>query len=197
MSAAALPCDACGAAFPEAPVGPAAFVPCPVCGVACWLERFPAHDRPPEAAAAAESVREAGEAACFFHAGKRAAVSCDRCGVFLCALCDLPLGKEHLCPRCLETGVAKRKLPDLENHRFLHDRLALSLAVAPLLIFYFTLFTAPAAVFVALRFWNAPRSIVRPGRGRMIAALVIALLEIVAWIVAAAFLVSFIAKRRG
>ena len=30
-----------------------------------------------------------GEASCYFHAHKRAAVPCDGCGRFLCSLCDL------------------------------------------------------------------------------------------------------------
>src|SRR4051812_32058662 len=45
-----------------------------------------------------------GDATCFFHPTKRAERPCDRCGRFLCTLCDLPVGTRHLCPSCLKAG---------------------------------------------------------------------------------------------
>ena len=48
-------------------------------------------------------------------------------------------------------------------------------------IFYFTLVTAPAALFVAIRYWNAPRSIVHRTKIRLVAAIVLALMQIAGW----------------
>jgi hypothetical protein len=76
----------------------------------------------------------------------------------------------------------------------LYDNIALSLAVYPLLIFYFTIVTAPTALFIAIRFWNAPRSIVHRTRARLVLAILIAGLEIAGWF---ALVIFFATRRRG
>ena len=79
----------------------------------------------------------------------------------------------HFCPACLETGKTKGRIKSLDNQRTLYDSIALSLAVLPILIFYFTIITAPMALFVAIRYWKTPQSILRRTRIRAIAAIVI------------------------
>jgi len=91
------PCLACGAPLPPDAVSALALARCAVCGVAQRWELFPAYHAPAEAASAAEPIAAAGEeAACAFHPTKRAVASCGRCGLFVCALCELPLGEERL-----------------------------------------------------------------------------------------------------
>ena len=46
------------------------------------------------------------QATCFFHPDKAFQACCQRCGRFVCALCDLQLGAEHVCPACFERGRA-------------------------------------------------------------------------------------------
>jgi len=75
----------------------------------------------------------------------------------------------------------------------LYDSLALSLALVPMLIFYLTFITAPAALFIALRYWNAPRSIVHRSKIRLIFAIIIASLQIIGWGVG----IYFFAVRRN
>jgi hypothetical protein len=98
-------------------------------------------------------------------------------------LCDCELNGQHFCPACLETGKTKGKIKSLENQRTLYDGIALSLAIYPLLIFYFTLITAPAALVVAIRYWNAPRSIVHRTKIRYVAAIILASMQIAGWVV--------------
>ena len=185
MSAAArtLPgCAACGAALPEEAVSAVRMAACLACGKEQRWEVFPAFHAPPPAARGAEAVALPDEeAACAFHERKRAASACQRCGLFICALCEMPVGEETICPSCLESGVKKGKLKSLESHRFLWDRLALMLVTYPLLLFYFTLLTAPLALFLAIRYRNAPRSLVRPGRAVLVTAIVLAVVEIAGW----------------
>ena len=87
---------------------------------------------------------------------------CGRCGRFLCALCDLDIGGRHLCPACVADGPPLTTATtasgertaggELANERFLYDRMALTLAAAPLLFLWpVTLFTAPVALFYAVR----------------------------------------------
>jgi hypothetical protein len=193
----ALPgCLACGSALPPAAISALALERCLACGVTQRWELFPAFSAPGEASAPAEAIVAPGEeAACAFHPGKRAAASCGRCGLFVCSLCELPLGEERICPRCLESGRASGKLKDLESHRFLYDRLALMLVTYPLIFFYVSILTAPIALFVAIRFWKAPTSIVRPGKTRMAIALAVALLEIAGWMVLILVVVASLSRR--
>lgn len=128
---------------------------------------FPAFFRPAPAALPGEDLTTTagaegmdgtdGEAAaCFFHARKRAAVPCDRCGRFLCRLCDLGFGDgRHLCPECLRAGWRDGQMPELVNGRPVRDRLALVLAVVgapftPLLLLLDTPSWIPLAVILGL-----------------------------------------------
>ena len=157
--------------------------PCPVCDRRLIVEVFPALFRR-ETSTPAELVTAPGDASCFYHENKKAAVVCDACGRFICALCDLEMHGQHLCPACLEAGHTKGRLEKILPNRTRHDKIALGLAVLPLLIFYFTLLTAPAALYLAIRHWNCPGS-VAPSRPRLnlIFAILFATLEIIAWVV--------------
>jgi hypothetical protein len=74
----------------------------------------------------------------------------------------------------------------------LYDSIALSLAVYALLIFYLTLVTAPIAIFIAIRHWNSPRSIVHRTKIRLVLAIAIAAAELVGW----AVLIYFVSTSR-
>ena len=81
----------------------------------------------------------------------------------------------------------------MENRRTLYDSIALSLAVLPLVIlffWFFTIVTAPMALFIAIRYWNAPRSIVHRTRIRYVVAMTVASVEIAAWGIGIYFLVE-------
>jgi hypothetical protein len=167
------------------------FAPCPACGVPLLAEVFPALFRPPAAGQSGEKVMLEGESSCFYHPQKKAIVPCDGCGRFLCALCDCPLHGQHFCPSCLEAGRTKGKIKSLENERTLYDSIALSLTIFPLIFYYLTFITAPIAIYVAIRYWNAPQSIVRRGKTRFVIAILLAVLEIGAWVT----LITFIFTR--
>jgi len=179
-----LHCPRCQAALPEPALlepGLGRFV-CSGCQMTSEVALFPARNRPAEPPAGIGRSVGAGESACFYHPGRIAAVPCDRCGRFLCPLCDLRFGAQHYCPRCLEQGHHDRSLPLLVHHRVLYDSLALWLALLPMLFFVFpTLFTAPLVLFIVIRYWNAPGSLLPRGRGRMVAAAVLAALQSLFW----------------
>lgn len=163
------------------------FAPCPACGVPLQIEVFPALFRKIAPGQSGEAIMIEGESSCFYHPQKKAVVPCDGCGRFLCALCDCALDDRHFCPACLETGRTKGKIKNLENQRTLYDSIALALAIFPMLIFYFTIITAPMTLFVVIRYWKAPSSILRRTKIRFLAAMVISLLQIGGW--AALFIV--------
>jgi hypothetical protein len=186
-----LACPRCDGALPEPFFNAPDLQPCPACRTPVQLRLFPAFFQAPAPGSAGETLLVTGESSCFYHVAKRAVVACENCGRFLCALCDVDLNGEHLCPACLESGMRKGRLEQLENRRMLYDSLALTLATAPLLLFYFTILTAPATVYVVLRYWKEPRSRVAPSRWRLVLALIIALLEIAGWAVVVYFIVRY------
>ena len=195
-----LVCDKCRTSLTGAVVNTGEPVACPGCHAPLLAQVFPALFRPVAAGKAAENILSDEEASCFYHPAKKAVVPCGRCGRFLCTLCDIDLGgNQHFCPGCVatarqnnETNPQAVALP--VQRRMNHDQLALFLAAAPLaLVFtvYFTLFTAPAALFLAIRYWNEPRRALVPrSRARVVAAALIALLEIGAWVAAFMFFFS-------
>ena len=155
------------------------------------VEVFPALFRRLASGSAGETLVVENEASCFYHPQKKASRPCDACGRFLCALCDCELHGEHFCPSCLESGKRKGKIKRLENERTLYDNIALALALYPLLLFvYPSAIGAPMSLFVAIRRWNAPRSIVHPTRTLLVLAIILASLQIAGWAVGLYFLTT-------
>lgn len=179
---ASLLCPRCRQPLSSALGGGLSVVTCPYCDATVRATLFPALLRP-LAVQTPEPVQGEGEAGCFTHPEVRAVIDCQECGRFLCALCDLELMGRHICPLCLQNAAARREWPLLERSRTLHDNIALSVAVLPTLFFVFpSLFGAPASLFLALRHWNTPRSIVPRSRWRLVLAIVLAMGITGAWL---------------
>ena len=189
-----LHCLSCNASLPETSFNLAEPEPCAQCGRILQLEVFPAFFQPVAHGRDGEPLIAESEASCFYHPQKKATLPCEACGRFLCALCDCELHGKHFCPSCLETGRRKGKIKKLENERTLYDSIALSLAVYPVVLLfgvYFTCITAPMALYISLRRWNSPTSIVRTTKIRYVLAIVFSLLELAGWVV----LIYFLARR--
>lgn len=181
MANPAVSCTKCHAALQGNVFNLRQFVPCANCGVPTEAEIFPALFRTIAPGRAGEATQEETESSCFYHPQKKAVLPCDSCGRFLCALCDCEVDGQHLCPTCLEAGRTKGKITKLENRRIVHADIALCLAVFSLVppIIYFCWLTAPMAIFLSIRHWKTPGSIVhRRTKLRFVLAIIIALLDI-------------------
>jgi hypothetical protein len=173
-----IPCPKCRAALPNYFFVAANLTPCPSCGAELAVRAFPALFAPPRQEGSGDPLLE-GEAGCFYHPLKRAFVTCHLCGRFLCGLCNVEFKGRNWCPVCLETTSRKRKETDLENHRTLYDTLALALATAPFLVFFWpAAIGAPVALYVSIRHWNSPTSILPRTKIRFMLAIFFALAEI-------------------
>jgi hypothetical protein len=123
-----------------------------------------------------------GEAACFFHDDRVAAVSCSNCGRFLCHFCRIEWSGGNLCVACIEALGEPSKSTALESSRFHFDSLALSLATIPSLLVFPSLFTAPLALGMALVTIRKSCSITPRSKWRFVAAMLVSLAVIGGWL---------------
>ena len=129
----------------------------------------------------AEDIGLDAEAGCFFHPQKKAVVTCATCGRFLCSLCDIEFNGGHICAACLAAGKNKKKIKNLETHRVLYDNIALFTALVPMIIFWFTIITAPMSIYIAIRYFRTPTSIIRRTRIRYFFAVIVSGLQLTGW----------------
>jgi hypothetical protein len=84
----------------------------------------------------------------------------------------------------LQAGKNPLAVAKLDNEQVLHDNITLSIAlVAPFAFWPIVPFTAPYALYRAIRYFNAPSSIVERTHWRLIVAMVLATAQIVGMIV--------------
>jgi hypothetical protein len=182
-------CTNCNAGIPEEEWNLPEMRDCPVCNSPFRVATFPALVRQRRATEPALPVAE-GEATCFYHPRKNAVMPCDHCGRFLCALCEIEFRGEHWCPACLESGQRKQTVRTLENNRTHYDTIALALATLPVFTLWLPIFCAPMAIYVAIRHWRDPASIVPRTRIRYWLTLGGAGAEIIAMVWIAAYAIA-------
>lgn len=137
---------------------------CPYCQRRMQFRLWPAIRHSSSAAAAMPD-----QATCFFHPEKAYQACCQRCGRFVCALCDLQLGAEHVCPTCFERGRAASG-PDggkaeWRHRDVLYDSISMTLGWSWILIWPTIVVAFPAAVFLHAKYRKAPRSYLIPRSG--------------------------------
>jgi hypothetical protein len=177
-----LNCINCNTFLPGHLINSNSLVACGSCHSLLRADVFPAIYRSLPEGHSAEALQVDKEAGCFYHPGKKAITPCSACGRFVCALCDVALNGQHLCPGCFEKGKRKGKIKSLENHRTCYDTIALMVATVPLLFYFITLFTAPLAIYLTVRHWKSPLGIIPRTRMRFVVAFILAGLQIAGWI---------------
>ena len=108
-------------------------------------------------------------ATCFFHPDKAFQACCQRCGRFVCALCDLQLGAEHVCPTCFERGRsdsgAEAGKAEWRHRDVLYDSIALTVGWGWILIWPVFVAALPGVIFLHVKYRKAPRSYLIPRSG--------------------------------
>ena len=186
-----LNCTHCNAPLSKEAANTKSLVTCAACSGQLRVDVFPAVNRALPVGQAGATLLVDKEAGCFYHPRKKAVVPCAACGRFLCALCDVSLNGQHLCPACLEKGKTQRKIKNLENHRTCYDSIALLVATVSILIYWFTIFTAPIVIYLTVRHWKSPSSVIPRTKIRFILASIIAGVQIAGWILFFSKLVLF------
>jgi hypothetical protein len=75
---------------------------CPYCRTEFEATPFQPRERRHEAVQVVTETPDGVSAACANHARNAAVTSCSRCGLFICALCDMNVGEGSLCPACFD-----------------------------------------------------------------------------------------------
>ena len=158
-----VPCPGCPAELVPAQTN-TGWQSCPYCGTSVQIRVWPVMRQNHNAAAAMSD-----QATCFFHPDKVFQACCKRCGRFVCALCDLQLGAEHVCPTCFERGRGQAGVEAGKAEWRYRDVLYDSIAAAAgwgWIIFWPTFVAAlPAVIFLHVKYRKAPRSYLIPRSG--------------------------------
>jgi hypothetical protein len=109
------------------------------------------------------------QATCFFHPDKAFQACCQRCGRFLCALCDLQLGAEHVCPTCFERGRADSGLAggkaEWRHRDVLYDSISVALGWGWIIVWPVIVAALPITIFLHVKYRKAPRAYLLPRSG--------------------------------
>jgi hypothetical protein len=109
------------------------------------------------------------QATCFFHADKAVQACCRRCGRFVCALCDLQLGAEHVCPTCFDRGRAdsgtEAGKAEWRYRDVLYDSIAVAVGWGWILIWPSIVAAIPSVIFLHVKYRKSPRSYLIPRSG--------------------------------
>lgn len=172
MSQPMLACPKCTAPIAVVPAFEPLLVQCPKCATDSQVITFPAQFRAPEAGRTGAQLLGEHDASCYNHPDRRAEIACEGCGRFLCALCDVVYHGRHLCPACIATGGAA--INPVSKYWY-YDNIAASLYVLFLLTGGMTfgvsgLVLLPAVLYLTIRHWNTPLSVLPRGRWRLVVA---------------------------
>ncbi|HYR59013.1 MAG TPA: hypothetical protein VEO95_10300, partial [Chthoniobacteraceae bacterium] len=160
VSPRVLACPRCGTGLGGETISDVSDTICPSCRAVFRATLFPIFWREYEAAPQRATLAIEGEASCFFHPENRAAHACDRCGRFICSVCEITVGASRLCPNCLSVGITDPKKAEFIPLRFVWSDAALLMGLVPLVagifIWPFLVLTAPTAIFFGVFGWNRP-----------------------------------------
>jgi hypothetical protein len=188
-----LTCPQCKSPVDPAGIPDSSPVSCSYCNTLLEILIFPELRKRMENVQARKVSMPGAEASCFFHDDKVATHHCSQCGRFICDLCDLEIGSMHMCPLCVSTGKKRGKVKVLKHKAILYDKIAMALTLYPLLLLftaYFTFMTAPAGLYLVIRYWNKQETVIPRSKARFIIAGILGFVEIAGWIVLIYFMVT-------
>ena len=176
-------CSSCG--YPQQPetYASAGFSVCPHCNARLLITVFPALYSQDPADGFGPLAAAEDAATCFYHPTRPAVVPCGSCGRYLCKLCEIEMGAETICPNCMDRAARNEEVTELVDSRTMYDSIALTVAAAPVLFWIITIFTAPVSIYMTIRHWRTPLSILPRVRWRFVLAFLIAGVQISGWTV--------------
>lgn len=172
-------------------------IDCPYCSRAFEATAFNPPQRKQVATTEVTSVGPEGANACANHARNAATASCQRCGLFICGLCDMNVGTGSFCPSCFERVRTEGTLQAAARRYRDFATMARSFAIAGI-FFSFMFLGLPfgaAAMYYGLKARNQRRVEGRSITGPII-TIVIGILEMLAGIASILFILYMIGKSK-
>ena len=164
---------------------------CPICGNSFEATAF----KPPQRKLAVVETSQSGPEAvnpCANHARNVAVTSCQRCGIFICALCDMNVGNGSYCPPCFDRLRGEGGLAGAPKR--VRDFGAMAgLAALAGFVFMWMFLGLPfgaATLYYARKGWTQRKEDGRPVAGVVVAALFGALELIMGIVTPALFLIG-------
>lgn len=142
-------CPRCRAAVPDAWLTDGTVI-CPECGGDFEATRFTPADRKVEATRIIDEAPE-GANLCANHARNAAVTSCQRCGLFICSLCDMNVGSGSYCPSCFSKLHIEGTLGDAARRYRDYTLLARSAVILGVLIWFLSIPFGAVAMYWALK----------------------------------------------
>ncbi|HEU4521947.1 MAG TPA: hypothetical protein VFT12_08095 [Thermoanaerobaculia bacterium] len=103
-------CPRCEATLPVASLR-SGVITCPACQRPFEATAFQPPQRRPQITTIVGATGPEGANACATHARNAAVTSCQRCGLFICSLCDMNVGLGSYCPSCFDRLRNEGALP--------------------------------------------------------------------------------------
>jgi len=172
MSVTVIRCDRCGGLLGIGQWNTGRFVSC-ACGSKVRVEAYPTLVSPLQGGKSGQDLLAEDQASCYYHPQKQATAPCDVCGRFLCDLCDVALGKGHVCAQCLWTSMSQSSDERFCVRRQTFDSAALAMAIIPI--------TAPLGLYYAIRHWNSAGSVLGTRKWLFVVAGIVSVLGTLGW----------------
>jgi hypothetical protein len=163
------PCPRCFRALPEAWINDGEIV-CPECGGDFEATLFQPVEQKAEAVRIVDEAPE-GANVCANHARNAAVTSCQRCGLFICSLCDMNVGSGSFCPSCFSRLQKEGSLQAAATSYFDYTSIARSAIILGVVIWPMMILTGALALYYAARGMKQRRE-----KGKSIVAPVIVML---------------------
>lgn len=123
---------------------------CPHCGSDFEAVRFDPPQRKVRVLELAAAGPEGGHP-CANHPGNVAVTNCDRCGAFICGLCQIDADKMRLCPPCFDRLSSEGALESARLTFRDFGGLASTSAVAGCILYIFALAFGPLTIYYGIK----------------------------------------------
>jgi hypothetical protein len=172
-------------------------ITCPYCSRRFEATAFTPPQRKEIVTTEVIAVGPDGANACANHARNAASTSCQRCGLFICALCDINVGTGSYCPACFERVRTEGSLQPMARRYRDYATIARSAAIGGILVSFMFL-GVPCGAVAAFFAVKARKQRRKEGRSTfgVTCTLIVGILEILAGVVWIGFLLYAIGKTK-
>ncbi len=134
-----------------------------------------------------------GANACANHARNAAVTSCQRCGLFICSLCDMNMGTGSYCPSCFDRVRSEGTLKPVATRRRDYASLARLTAIVGILFWFAWPILGGMVVYYAPKAMKQRREQGRSTAG-MVVVMILGILEIIGGFAIYAFMIFALMK---